>query len=128
MRALLAVVAVLVLCPPATGLAADAHRVSLASGELDGRQVLGRSMAEVTAMLGKPDFRSGSLRRPRIGWGRPDNRESRFPTRSSLIVPRSKTRPDRSAILVQLHELPAGRGSKSHRTGSRPLTIANVRS
>jgi hypothetical protein len=73
MRALLAVVAVLVLGPPATGLAADAHRVSLASGELDGRQVLGRSIAEVTAMLGKPDFRSGSLRRPRIGWGRPDN-------------------------------------------------------
>jgi hypothetical protein len=72
MRTVLAVVAVLVLAP-ASGFGADAHRVSLASGELDGRQLLGRSMAEVKAVLGKPGFRSGPRRRPRIGWGRPDN-------------------------------------------------------
>ena len=72
MRTLLAVVAVLVLAPP-SGIASDAHRVSLATGELDGRQVLGRSIAEVTAVLGKPDFTSGPRRRLRVGWGRPDD-------------------------------------------------------
>jgi hypothetical protein len=107
MRALLAVVAVLVLAP-ASGLAADAHRVSLASGELDERQVLGRSMTEVTAMLGKPDFRSGARRRPRIGWGRPDNFTLAVLFRpvdgrlraSTLVFERGRIRDDRVGNLL----------------------------
>jgi hypothetical protein len=72
MRALLALVGILLLAP-ASGFAANTHRISLATGELDGKPVLGMSLAEVTANLGKPDFRSGPPSRYRIGWGRPDN-------------------------------------------------------
>jgi hypothetical protein len=72
MRALLALLGILLLAP-ASGFAANTHRISLATGELDGKQVLGMSLGEVTATIGKPDFRSGPRSRYRIGWGRPDN-------------------------------------------------------
>jgi hypothetical protein len=72
MRALLALAGILLLAP-ASGFAANTHRISLATGELDGKPVLGMSLAEVTANLGKPDFRSGPPSHYRIGWGRPDN-------------------------------------------------------
>ena len=71
MRALVVVVAA--LCTPAAVLAAGGHRIDLTSGELDGHRILGRSVADVTAVLGKPDFVSGSRRLRRIGWGRPDS-------------------------------------------------------
>jgi hypothetical protein len=48
-------------------LAAPGHRIDLATGAFDGHTVLGRSVARVTAALGRPDFRS----RTRVGWGRP---------------------------------------------------------
>jgi hypothetical protein len=70
MRLLLVVAAGLLAS--ASALAAESHRVDLATGELDGKQVLGASIAEVRAALGRPDFISGSRRLRRIGWGRPD--------------------------------------------------------
>jgi hypothetical protein len=72
MRALFALVGILLLAP-ASSFAANTQRISLATGELDGKPVLGMSLGEVTATIGKPDFSSGPRSRYRIGWGRPDN-------------------------------------------------------
>lgn len=47
------------------GLLASGHTVDLATGYVDGHRVLGRSLAGVTAGLGRPDFRA----RNRVGWG-----------------------------------------------------------
>jgi hypothetical protein len=52
--------AVLALLPPG-------HTIDLSNGRVDGRVVLGRSVAGVTASLGRPDFRT----KGRIGWGTP---------------------------------------------------------
>jgi hypothetical protein len=71
MRVLLVVPAGLLACT--TALAAGGHRIELTSGQLDGKQILGGSIAEVSAALGKPDFTSGSRRLRRIGWGRRDS-------------------------------------------------------
>lgn len=71
MRLLLVVAAGLLAST--TALAAGGHRIELTSGQLDGKQILGASIAEVSAALGKPDFTSGSRRLRRIGWGRPDS-------------------------------------------------------
>lgn len=66
---LLSALAVLVL-PEGGAFAARGHTVDLASGRVDGRPVLGRTVAGVTAALGRPDFRVGPQSRYRIGWGR----------------------------------------------------------
>jgi hypothetical protein len=71
MRLLLVVAAGLLAAP--TGLAARGHRIELTSGRLDGKRILGGSIVEVSAALGKPDFTSGSRRLRRIGWGRRDS-------------------------------------------------------
>lgn len=71
MRALVVVVAA--FCVPAAVFAAGGHRIDLTSGEFDGHEVLGRSVADVTAVVGRPDFVSGSRRLRRLGWGRRDS-------------------------------------------------------
>ena len=50
---------------------ADTHMLDLSTGLVDGRRVLGRPVAGVTAALGRPDFRVGGGGRYRIGWGTP---------------------------------------------------------
>jgi hypothetical protein len=67
------VLAVALLGGSATsGVAAAGHTVDLASGRLDGHRVLGLTVAQVTAALGRPDFRVPP-QSYRIGWGqRPD--------------------------------------------------------
>ena len=43
--------------------------VDLATSTVDGHRVLGRTVAGVTAALGRPDFRSGQRSRYVLGWG-----------------------------------------------------------
>jgi hypothetical protein len=45
----------------ATALEAGGRRVDLATAELDGKPILRGSIADVTAALGKPDFRSFTI-------------------------------------------------------------------
>jgi hypothetical protein len=74
MRTLVAIVlAVAALGVGAASSVASAGRtVDLTSGRLDGSRVLGQTVAQVTAALGRPDYRLPSPRY-RIGWGqRPD--------------------------------------------------------
>ena len=52
---------------------ANTHMIDLATGTVDGHRVLGRTVAGVTAGLGRPDFRSGRGNSYRIGWGTPTN-------------------------------------------------------
>jgi hypothetical protein len=49
--------------------AVTGHTVDLTSGRVDGHAILGRTIAGVTAALGRPDFRVGPQSRYRIGWG-----------------------------------------------------------
>jgi hypothetical protein len=67
-RMLLSAMAALALMPSVARGAAS-HTVDLASGRVDGHPVLGRTIAGVTAALGRPDFRVISQSRYRIGWG-----------------------------------------------------------
>jgi hypothetical protein len=72
MRRLLVLAAVAVLALPAAGAhGTTAHTIDLAAGRLDGHRILGRTIAGVTAALGRPDFRGGPHSRYRIGWGTP---------------------------------------------------------
>lgn len=74
MRRLLVLAAFVFLTVPAAGpQAATGHTVNLADGRVDGHRVLGRSVAGVTAALGRPDFRAGLPSSYRIGWGRPSD-------------------------------------------------------
>ncbi len=74
MKRLLVVSALCVLALPAVGAQATrSHTVELASGRVDGRSVLGRTVAQVTAALGRPDFSVGPRLRHRIGYGTPSN-------------------------------------------------------
>ena len=70
-RILLLVILALVAVPMAGAQVATSHNVDLASGRVDGHQILGRTIAGVTAALGRPDFRIGPTTRYRIGWGTP---------------------------------------------------------
>jgi hypothetical protein len=91
MRALLALFGILLLAPASASLR-NTYRISLATGELDGKPVLGMSLREVTATLGKPDFRSGPRSRYRIGWGRPDtSRSSCSSDRSTAACARARS-------------------------------------
>jgi len=72
MKRLLLLLSLVALALPAAGVrAASSHTVDLGSGLLDGHRVLGRTVAGVTAGLGRPDFRLGPQSRFRIGWGSP---------------------------------------------------------
>src|SRR3954454_14194111 len=55
--------------PSAAAQAATKLSVDLASGRVDGHRVLGRTIAQVTAALGRPDFHAGPRSRYRIGYG-----------------------------------------------------------
>jgi hypothetical protein len=65
---LLTVLAVLAL-PAAGARGATGHTVDLTNGRVDGHPILGRTIAGVTAALGRPDFRIGPRSWYRIGWG-----------------------------------------------------------
>ena len=74
MKRVLLLVALVALAIPAAGAAATrSHTVDLGSGLLDAHRVLGRTIAGVTAGLGRPDFRRGRQKDYRIGWGNPIN-------------------------------------------------------
>ena len=70
-RVVLFVVLAVVAAPMAAAQGTAPHSVDLATGEIDGHQVLGRTVAGVTTALGRPDFRSGPSSRYRVGWGTP---------------------------------------------------------
>jgi len=73
MKRVLLLLALTALAVPAAGArATTSHTVDLASGLLDGHRVLGRTLAGVTAGLGRPDFRRGGQKDYRIGWGDPN--------------------------------------------------------
>jgi hypothetical protein len=66
--------AALLLAAPAASGTAERHSIDLVSGSLDGHAVLGSTLPQVVAGLGRPDFEVGGgqpLRR--IGWGTPGN-------------------------------------------------------
>jgi hypothetical protein len=59
---------------PAVGArAAAGQTVDLGTGRVNGHRILGRSIAGVTAALGRPDFRVGVPRHFVIGWGSQQN-------------------------------------------------------
>jgi hypothetical protein len=67
-RLLLCTLAVLAM--PAVGAQATTGKsVDLATGYVNGHRVLGLTVAQVTAALGRPDFRLGPRSRYRIGYG-----------------------------------------------------------
>ena len=59
--------------PAAVAQATPGHTVDLASGRVDGHSILGNTITQVTAALGRPDFRVGPSSRHRIGYGTPSN-------------------------------------------------------
>jgi hypothetical protein len=68
--ALLSVLAV--LGTPAIGAhATTSLAVDLATARVDGHRVLGLTVVQVTAALGRPDFHAGPRARYRIGYGTP---------------------------------------------------------
>jgi len=71
-RLLVCALAVLPL-PTVEAQATSGCTVDLANGRVDGHPVLGRTVAQVTAALGRPDFRVGPQARHRIGYGTPSN-------------------------------------------------------
>jgi hypothetical protein len=74
MKRLLLLCAFAGLALPTVGAQATSdHTVNLANGRVDGHLVLGRTVAQVTAALGHPDFRLGPASRHRIGYGTPSD-------------------------------------------------------
>ncbi len=70
MKRLLLLSTLAVLAIPAVGAQATTRQsVDLANGRVDGHRVLGLTVAQVTAALGRPDFRVGPPSRYRIGYG-----------------------------------------------------------
>lgn len=67
----LAVVAAVV--GTAAAQSANGRSVDLTNGLVDGHPVLGRTVAGVTAALGRPDFRVRDRVRYKIGWGTPSD-------------------------------------------------------
>jgi hypothetical protein len=70
-RLLLLVMAGLAL--PAGAASASARTIDLTTGTVDGHRILGRTIAGVTAALGRPDFREGSRSHYVVGWGERPN-------------------------------------------------------
>jgi hypothetical protein len=74
MKRLLLLCTIAVLATPAVGAQATTGRsVDLATGHVNGHRVLGLTVAQVTAALGRPDFRVGPRSRYRIGYGPQSN-------------------------------------------------------
>jgi hypothetical protein len=74
MKRLLVLCALGMLALPAVGAqATPRHTVDLANGRVDGHSILGGTVAQVTAALGRPDFRVGPRSRHRIGYGTPSD-------------------------------------------------------
>jgi hypothetical protein len=73
MKRLLLLVVVLVASSSmlAGAQAASSRTVDLVSGRVDGHPVLGRTVAGVTAVLGRPEFRHGNRTTYKLGWGSP---------------------------------------------------------
>jgi len=69
----LAMLAVLALPAAAGAVGASAHTVDLAKGYVDGHRILGLTVAQVVAALGRPDFRVGPRSGYRIGYGAREN-------------------------------------------------------
>jgi hypothetical protein len=70
MRRLFLLSTLAVLAIPAVGAHAAAGRsVDLGSGRVDGHRILGLTVEQVAAALGRPDFRVGPRLRYRIGYG-----------------------------------------------------------
>jgi hypothetical protein len=70
MKRLILVCTLAVLAMPAVGAQATTRRsVDLATGHVNGHRVLGLTVEQVTAALGRPDFRVGPRSRYRIGYG-----------------------------------------------------------
>ena len=69
MKRLLLITALATLALPAGAAGASRTTVDLATGSVNGHLVLGRTIAGVTAALGRPDFRGGSRSHYVIGWG-----------------------------------------------------------
>ena len=70
MKRLLLLCSLAVLDMPAVGAqATTARSVDLATGHVNGHRVLGLTVGQVTAALGRPDFRVGPRSRYRIGYG-----------------------------------------------------------
>jgi hypothetical protein len=108
-RLLLLAIASVVFAPTAAQ-GATGHTIDLASGRLDGHDILGRTIPAVTAALGRPDFRAGSKSRYRIGWGSEANFriEVLFATRdgkeraTSIVLERSPIRDPKLGELLGL--------------------------
>ena len=67
MRLLVAGIAGLVITT--TAVASTRYQVDLATGNLDGKRVLGRSLADVRTTLGRPDLIAGPRNRRLVAWG-----------------------------------------------------------
>lgn len=67
MRVLVAGIAALTIT--ATAVASTRYQVDLATGNLDGKRVLGGSLADVRTTLGRPDFIAGPRNRRLVAWG-----------------------------------------------------------
>ena len=65
-------IALLAAASSASG-ASVSHRVDLVNGTLDGHRVLGSTVPQVEAALGRPDFLTDNGRLQRIGWGTPND-------------------------------------------------------
>jgi hypothetical protein len=74
MRRFVVVTAIALLAAVSSASGAPvSHRVDLVNGTLDGHRVLGLTVPQVEAALGRPDFRTGNGRLQRIGWGTPND-------------------------------------------------------
>lgn len=62
--------AVLMLASPSGATAATSHTIDLATGNVDGHRILGRTLAGVTSALGRPHYHSGPRSHYTLGWGR----------------------------------------------------------
>jgi hypothetical protein len=54
---------------PAGAAGASGHALDLGSGSVDGHRILGRTVAGVTAALGRPDYHAGQRLTYKLGWG-----------------------------------------------------------
>jgi len=89
MKRLLVLFALAFTVLPASASGASRHSVELSTGDLDGHAILGSRPAEVTAALGRPDFRTGSHLRLVVGWGSRPNFSMEVVFRPSNGTPRA---------------------------------------
>ena len=70
MGRLLPLCAVLMLAVASGATAAGSNTIDLTTGNVDGHRILGRTVAGVTAALGRPDYQTGIRSHLTLGWGR----------------------------------------------------------